>query len=248
MGDLVHNKYSLEKIKDRNIHFINTKNQISFLTKLNSKNVVIVFPAHGYKDNVLKYANDNFRHVYQLTCPFINKNIKLIKSLIKQSEKVYFFGKKNHAETECVLSIDSSIKSTQLFKKINQITKHTYLVSQSTIPTYLFYEKVKNKNISYISTTCDATNLRYKNVLNLSMNIDLLLVVGDKNSFNTQMLLKTSKIKSILVESIKDLKLINFKNINTCAITSGTSASKEVVDEIIEQLVICYKYAKPSKQ
>lgn len=238
MGDLVHNKFSLDLIKNKNIKFINTNNQILFLSELN-KDSVIVFPAHGYDCSTFLYAQKKFKFVYELTCPYIKSNIKLIKNLLSEGKHVYFFGLKNHSESRAILSIDKSIKLITSLRQIKNISKNSFLLNQSTFP--IRYLKNLSKNINYIPTTCPATNQRHENILNLCPNIKLLIVVGDKKSFNTINLYKLAKDKGLntkLISSCDELQKINFENITNCAITSGTSTPKKVVDDVEKKLFV----------
>lgn len=245
LGNLIHNKNSLMQIKDTTTHFLNVKDQLLYLHKLNPFQSVIVFPAHGHLKNIYEFARKKFKYVYELTCPFIKKNINLINSLSKQNHRVFFFGDKNHTETKNILSSNESVRLVTSYNDVNKINEHAYLFNQSTYPTCLIDENITNKKVKCMKTTCIATNDRYKNILSLSSRVDLLLVVGDKNSFNTNMLCNLSKQKhTALIQSAKDLKKINFINVKICAITSGTSTSKSDVEKIINKLITYYKFEK----
>jgi 4-hydroxy-3-methylbut-2-enyl diphosphate reductase len=240
MGDLVHNAKSLSLINTKNVCNVKDTNKLLFLKKNKDINAIIVFPAHGCDLDTLKYARKKFKHVYELTCPCIKQNIKLIHNLSSKKKKILFFGTKNHTETQAILSTNKSLKQVDAMTNFNNIKDKVYLVNQSTIPISLINSLVdNNKNIMFISTTCDATKIRHSHIANLSMDIDLLLVVGNKTSNNTMALCKLARQRGIKVKLISSQEQLNknyFNSIDSCAVISGTSTMKEVVDAIIRKL------------
>lgn len=238
IGDLVHNKQSLDLIKGHNIKFIKTSNAKIILRNINSNKSVIIFPAHGYQKDIFEYAQKKFKYIYNLTCPYILNTISIICKKLNEKRPIYFYGIKQHPETKAILSINSSIKLVSSLKRLSLI-KNGYLFNQSTIPKILIEKNLRQKSLKYISTTCGSTNQRHINILNLPSNIDLLLIVGDKKSNNANTLYKLAKLKKINTQLIQTFNQINkryLNNIKTCAITSSTSTPKKIVDEIINKL------------
>ncbi len=89
-----------------------------------------------------------------------------------------------------------------------------------------------------ISDICTATKNRQLALIDNSKKCDMVLIIGDIHSNNTNKLKEISSkyTKSYLIEDIKDLQEIDFSNVNTLGITAGASTPNVLVDEIIKSI------------
>ncbi|MDR1235220.1 MAG: hypothetical protein LBJ97_04045 [Mycoplasmataceae bacterium] len=239
IGRLVHNEHLIQQIKSNNIIFLNddSHSRIDLLKKIKNKQAVIVFSAHGSPINALSYAKTHFNFVYDLTCRYINNNVKLVKKLLSLNYKVIYFGKKHHPETNAILSLNKAIQLAEDKANIVTNNKHKYaLVNQSTIP--IFDIPLLNDNIKIFNTTCKVVQNRYDNVKKLK-NVDLLIIIGDIHSNNSNQLINLAKLKKIpvkLIENEKNIKTTLFDKVNHLAIASGTSVEPTLVTNIIKKI------------
>jgi 4-hydroxy-3-methylbut-2-enyl diphosphate reductase len=86
------------------------KTRLELLNKIRDPQAIIVLSAHGSSQEVIDYANTHFKQYYDLTCPYLLDNFNLIKRLIKQGHRIIYYGKRNHPETQTVLSFNPYIQ------------------------------------------------------------------------------------------------------------------------------------------
>ena len=130
-----------------------------------------------------------------------------------------------------------------MISNLNLNTDNPYVTNQTTLSIYDikdYYDLIKEKypNSYLDNKICMATTERQKAVKEQEQT-DLCIIVGDKKSSNTKKLVSVSElanIKTILVDSLEDLKKYPLNNINKISISSGASTPSYLVDEIINYL------------
>ena len=144
------------------------------------------------------------------------------------------------------MGISEKIKLVPKNLKLKGIGDKSILVSQTTlshIETEAIYDLLKKSypHLQISNQICNATYNRQKAAIKASVNADLAIVVGDKSSNNCQTLAKTINdnchVKTILIESIADLKDFDFTNISKIALTSGASTPRALVNEVYDNLM-----------
>ena len=123
--------------------------------------------------------------------------------------------------------------------KLNKV----YIVSQTTYNSEKFDNIVNKLKIDkekiIDKTICNATSNRQNETADLSKKVDIMIIVGGKNSSNTKELENVSKKyckKVYLVQSYEDLKDKNIESNNTIGIMAGASTPNIVVEEIVKYL------------
>ncbi|MDR3257837.1 MAG: 4-hydroxy-3-methylbut-2-enyl diphosphate reductase [Mycoplasmataceae bacterium] len=249
IGWIVHNKHLIKDFTNRGVIVLDdTKHsRLSLLKSIKDPNTVVILSAHGTPYDAIRYGSAYFKNFYDLTCKYVKNNIDLVKKLTKQGDYVIYYGKKNHPESNAILAIDSSVviveSAIDIWKLKLDKNKRYVLINQSTIAKDDVNEvvaalSVRTQSVNYINSTCDATNQRHKNILNLK-KVDLLLVIGDSHSNNVNQLVNLAKKRNInvaLVNSKEDIKKMTFAGIKHVAITSGTSTSLKEVNEIVDYI------------
>ncbi len=251
IGWLVHNKNMIEDIEKLSIKTIDDVNIsreeiISSIDK--NKNPIVIFSAHGTNPKVIEYARNIGLEVYDATCIYVTNVQKLIKEKINNGYQIIYIGVRNHPESNSILSLHSSI---QFVSDINDIDKividpnnKIFVTNQTTISIYEFYDivkrlKIKYKNIEFKNDICNAAKERQEAVINMDDTIDLLLVVGDKKSNNTNKLCQMGikkNVETYLVSNLSEIDYNWFINKKHVGITSGCSTPTWVTNSIITKL------------
>lgn len=243
-GEIIHNLFIIRKYISEGVIFID-KNEESVKTL--DKDSILVIPAHGAPQTILEIAKEKNIKIYEATCPFIKENIKLIKNAIKEDRDVIYIGEESHDESKAILSISNKVYllDKERLKNYYFITKNNpLLVCQSTLEEDYLQEQLKtilsrfpeSENKARI---CQTTSARQKAIINnIDDDVDLILIVGDKNSNNTKKLLDTAKRhhpnkQSMLVGSFLELRRDFIKNKNHIAIASGASTPKYIIDAVV---------------
>ena len=246
LGQIVHNERVIKDLEEKGMKTINNIEECPSNTRL-------IIRAHGEVKSVYEDAKKRNIELIDLTCG----KIKVIRNKINKKVNDHFIiiiGKKNHPETLGVQSfsghnsyiLENKEDIEECLKKIDKskLTK-AFVVSQTTFNSEKFdylVDQISKKNkyeIVVDKTICNATSDRQKETEQLSKDVDLMIIVGGKNSSNTKELEVISKkncAKVYLIQDYKDLQNIKISKENKIGIMAGASTPEIVVEEIIDYL------------
>ena len=246
IGEIVHNERVIATLENKGMIIVNSIDEVPV-----GSNVII--RAHGELKSTYDKAKEKDISLLDLTCGKI-KAIRVKISKKMNDHFIIIIGKKNHPESLGVQSFsgnDSFILEQEedisnLIKKYKDSTKEKiYIVSQTTFNSNKFdllVSEIKrniNSEITVDKTICDATSNRQKETDELSRNVDIMIIVGGKNSSNTKELEVISKNnckKVYLIQDASDLKNKKIPINSKIGIMAGASTPQIVVDEIIDYL------------
>lgn len=250
LGMLVHNQYVVNECKHLGIICLDDQKatRLELLDKIQEG--VVIITAHGASDAVYQKAKDKGLIVVDATCKDVNKTHVLVKEHVKHGDVIYI-GKKNHPEAEGTTSLSNRIHlvtSIDDLEKLGQL-ENVLITCQTTLSlleTEALIQKAKEKysDASVAPEICNATRIRQEAVLNLK-DIDVLYVVGDPHSNNSNQLRKSAEKIGIphayLIETSHDIREEQIKDMNRVAVTSGSSTPTALTNDVIEVLK---KYAE----
>ncbi len=240
LGALVHNEKVIEDLEKRGLKFV------SSLEEVKEKGTVII-RAHGVSDEVFESLKKKNVKIIDATCPFVKNAQNFARSLDKEGRKVVIIGEKSHAEVKAINGVIKNrgvvVESKEEILKIDK-NLSIGIVAQTTqdekkIKDFLDLFKKNFKNIKIHKTLCYAVIKRQKEVRKLVKKVDIVLVVGSKNSANTQRLIEIAseeKKEVYGVEEKESLKEEWFFKKEKVGLISGTSTPKWVIDEVIDEL------------
>lgn len=239
LGELVHNDNVINGLKKKGLKIID---------KLPEYPCNVIIRAHGVPEKVYSEAKSKEINLIDLTCPKVLAIHKLASKLKEENYFIILVGKKKHPEVIGTISycgknsiaIENEDEITNLKIEANKIA----VISQTTYSLEKFEiicNKLQNKynNIKIYNTICKTTKERQEEIKELSKNVDMILIIGDKKSSNTNKLYElASKLnpKTFLVENENDLDKLNFNGINKIGISSGASTSKDCIQKVINRL------------
>ncbi len=238
-GPIIHNKNVVKDLEKQGVEIIE-----SLEKDINGK---VVIRSHGVPPSVYRLLEEKNIQYLDCTCPFVKKIHRIVDENYKNGKSIIIIGNKNHPE---IIGINGFCDNTALiansleeFEKLNiEDNKEYVLVSQTTFDTTIFEKLlniIKNNNIKVFNTICSATNDRQKEALQLSKQVDYMIVLGDVNSSNTQKLYEICKKNcenTYLCETIKDLQLNIFKKNGKIGITAGASTPPAIIKEALNKM------------
>lgn len=247
LGMIVHNQYIVAALKDLDIQTINHKNKtrLELLDEINEGTVIIT--AHGAGQNVFKKAKEKGLHIIDASCPDVIKTHQLIKEKLNQDFEILYIGKKGHPEAEGAISIDQKrihlISSKDDIELLDKDKKYV-ITNQTTMSLYDVYDlcEYTKKTLKYVDIekeTCTATNIRQEAIKNIDIDVDLVFIVGDPHSNNTQklaLIAKESNKEVYMIESVQDIQLHWLKNKKKVAVSSGASTPTYLTNQVIDFL------------
>ena len=238
-GPIIHNKNVVKDLEKQGVEIIE-----SLEKDIDGK---VIIRSHGVPPSVYKLLEDKNVNYIDCTCPFVKKIHRIVSENYENGKNIIIIGNKNHPE---IIGINGFCNNTGLiansieeFNALNlEDDKEYILVSQTTFDTTVFEKllsSINQPNLIIFNTICSATNDRQKEALELSKNVDYMIVLGDTNSSNTQKLYeicKKSCKNTYLCETIADLELNNFKKNGKIGITAGASTPPAIIKEALNKM------------
>jgi len=244
MGPLIHNQNEIDRLEnDYNVGLYKS------LEDVKDKQTVII-RTHGIPKNDLKFLRAKDTKVINATCPFVTTPQQIVKKMSKEGYSILIFGDNDHPEVKGVQSYGEDQDDVHIVINPNEIDsikfKHDKVatIAQTTKKKEKYLEIVnalilKNKEVRVFNTICDATLENQDAAKALSQKVDLMIVIGGKNSSNTKQLhsicIENCK-DSYLIENEKDLKPQWFKNKSHCGLTAGASTPDWVIQAVLKYI------------
>lgn len=252
--EILHNSNVIKSLEEKGIKTVNNLNDIN-------KDDLVIIRAHGEPYNTFKYLEEKHIKYVDCTCP----NVKAINYLVQEKDnegyKIIILGKygfsnnKMHPEVEGIAGWCSNplfIEDESEIEKIDLSYDKYFLVVQTTFSkdkTALFIQKIKklmknnNKIFDYKNTICNAQKLINDYSTELAKKVDVMIIMGGKNSSNTKELFNNvSKIKkSFFIEKPEDvinlIKKQEIKNGHKIGLSAGASTLKEDILKLKEIII-----------
>lgn len=246
LGMIVHNQYIVDALKERGIQTIDIPGQtrLELLDQIQHGTVIVT--AHGASEQVFEKAKNKGLNVIDASCLDVIKTHDLIKEKLNEGYDILYIGKKGHPEAEGAISIDE--KRVHLITSKNDIqmmdpNKHYVMTNQTTMSLYDVYDlceyaKTILPHVTIEKETCTATKIRQEAIKNMEEDIDIVFIVGDPHSNNTQKLasIASEKKEVHMIESLDDLNINWLKGKKKAAVSSGASTPTYLTNQVIDFL------------
>ncbi|MDR3112263.1 MAG: 4-hydroxy-3-methylbut-2-enyl diphosphate reductase [Elusimicrobiota bacterium] len=240
LGPIIHNPQEVKRLEDKNIQILKSLKNI--------KNATIVLRAHGIPSGLNEKLKKNKTiSIVDAVCPFVKRAQEIVKTInAKQqdakSKNIAIIGERKHPEIIALISYDKnactvieSNKDAQNFKSSSKIVD---VVSQTTQSQEKLDTIVKILKKHYCvrvhNTICKATFDRQNAAEKLAKKVELMIVVGGKNSGNTNRLAQICSkwAKTKLIETAEDIRKVWFKNILKIGLTAGASTPDWIIENV----------------
>jgi 4-hydroxy-3-methylbut-2-enyl diphosphate reductase len=244
LHEIVHNRHVVENLKQNGALFIETLSEAA-------PNAVTIFSAHGVSPAVIKEAEKRKLHVVDATCPLVTKVHLQAQRYSREGLEVIIIGHPGHPEVEgtrgwvegpvYVLSRKDEVERLKVGNpsRLAYVTQTTLSLDDTRQVIDALKSRWQDVEGPELSDICYATQSRQNAVQHLAKNIDLLLVVGARNSSNSNRLREVGEqggLHAHLVEDIDDLKASWFSEKTRVGITAGTSAPEAMVQKVLARL------------
>lgn len=245
-NEVVHNKFVVNDLKSKGAIFVKEINEVP-------DQQVVIFSAHGVSQMVRTQAQHIHATIYDATCPLVTKVHKEVARKQKQNHQVVLIGHKGHPEVEGTLGQSSEGRQVVLVedgKDVAQLNigtddniSYTTQTTLSVDDTQHIISELKNRfpNIKAPKKDdiCYATQNRQDAVKALMQSADVLLVLGSRNSSNSNRLREIAdkmNIPAYLIDGADEIKQDWIKNANIVGVTAGASAPEVLVQEVVNYL------------
>ena len=247
LGELVHNKQVVEELEKIGMITVEDLNEVP-------NNSVVIFRAHGEPEYKYELAKQKNLELYDLTCGKVGAIHKKVQKE-KDDSFIIVLGKKKHpevlgtkgfsGENSYVVETEDDILDAYMEYEKTELGR-IYVVSQTTISSKYFDTLSEEIEKNFIEaevvidkTICNATEIRQKETAEISKKVDSMIIIGGKNSSNTKELAKIAEEncnRTYLIETVEEIKDINFSEITKVGIMAGASTPKESIENVRKYL------------
>ena len=242
--EIVHNKHVVNSLKDKGAVFVKELDEIP-------DDAVTIFSAHGVSQNVEDTAKNRNLPYIDATCPLVSKVHKEGQNQNQRGRQIILIGHAGHPEVEgtqgripggvLLISTENDVASLEVIDpdKLAYITQTTLSVDETR--DIIEALKLRFPNISGpdVKDICYATQNRQTMARTLAEQVDLLLVIGAKNSSNSNRLCEIgteSNTTSYLIDDASMLDPAWLRDIQSIGITAGASAPEELVEGLVDTI------------
>ncbi|HIW12259.1 MAG TPA: 4-hydroxy-3-methylbut-2-enyl diphosphate reductase [Candidatus Salinicoccus stercoripullorum] len=249
LGMIVHNKHVTDAFEEDGIITLDGPNRLEILENINEGTVV--FTAHGVSPQVKARAKEKGLTCIDATCPDVEITHELIREKTAEDYDVIYIGKKGHPEPEGAVGVcpervhlvetldDVKALPEEIAERKLIVTNQTTM-SQWDVSHLMDQLKYQFPHIEVHKEICLATQVRQEAVAEQAQEAELLIVVGDPKSNNSNRLAQVSKeiahTNAYRISSLDELKTEWLEGIDSVAVTAGASTPTPIVREVIEYI------------
>lgn len=247
--EVVHNKFVVDGLKKRGAVFVEELDEVP-------DDGTVIFSAHGVSKAVRNQAKQRGLEVFDATCPLVTKVHMEVSRASRQSVECILIGHAGHPEVEGTMgqyeSEEGGIYLVESVEDVNKLSvknsEKLYFSSQTTLSVddtsdiidalVTKYPKIEGPRKDDI---CYATQNRQDAVRAIASKVDLLLVVGAKNSSNSNRLREVAEkmgTTAYLIDTADNIEPAWLESVNCIGVTAGASAPAILVKQVVEALKI----------
>ncbi len=241
--EIVHNQFVVDTLKSKGVVFVDELDEVP-------SGSVVIFSAHGVAEEIYADAERRGLQVLDASCPLVLKVHYSAKRHYTAGRHIILIGHAGHAEvigtlgqlppgTITLIKNEKDARTVEVpaDKELAYITQTTLSVAETRKIIEALKERFPNIIGPDAGDLCYATGNRQAAVLDLCSKVDMLLVVGAKNSSNSSRLMELGLeqgIPSHLIASVEDLEAEWFESIDSVGISSGASAPEVLVQGVVD--------------
>ncbi|MCU0893956.1 MAG: 4-hydroxy-3-methylbut-2-enyl diphosphate reductase [Rhodospirillales bacterium] len=242
--EIVHNKHVVEALRAKGAVFVEELDEIP-------TGAVTVFSAHGVSNAVEDEAQRRGLPVIDATCPLVTKVHKEGRNHARKGREVILIGHAGHPEVEGTQGrIPGGVHLVSSAEDVPQVQvrdpDNVAYVTQTTLSVDDTREIIDALRVRFpsiqgpdVNDICYATQNRQQAVRDLTVQVDVLLVVGARNSSNSNRLREIGAeigVPSYLIDDASCLDPAWLDGVTRVGVTAGASAPEQLVQELIERL------------
>lgn len=243
LGPIVHNPDVVEDLSEKGAEVVNS------LDNVNTDSVIIT--AHGAGRDIHKKIEEKGLNLIDTTCPIVKKAQETAEDLANKGYQVVIYGENDHTEVRNILGwLDGKgVAILDPEKEVPIPEGRVALLSQTTKGKKYFFDftadflkanRDRLEDVKIVDTTCGETRRRYEAAEKLAEQVELILVIGGKNSANTRKLDEIAGNTGVETHHIKDETEIEPKwveGVDKVGITAGASTPQSAVSSVEDTLL-----------
>ncbi|HYF94129.1 MAG TPA: 4-hydroxy-3-methylbut-2-enyl diphosphate reductase [Symbiobacteriaceae bacterium] len=248
LGLIVHNHHVVSEMEELGVISLDGEDRLALLDQIDQGTVI--FTAHGVSPAVKIKAREKGLHVVDATCPDVTKTHTLIAELVAQGYEIIYIGKKGHPEPEGAVGvapthvhlIEREADLAELQFAPEQKLAVTNQTTLSQWDTRALMNRIQERwpQVQVYNEICLATQLRQEAVAKAAPEADVVIVVGDKRSNNSNRLVQVAQElggkPAYLVDNAAEIDSQWLEGKAKVAVTSGASTPTQITREVVQKL------------
>ncbi len=238
LGPIIHNPQVVEKLKKDGII------PIESLDDVEGKGYLVI-RSHGVPPEVIEEAERRGFKLIDATCPYVKRVQEYAKMLVNEGYRVVIVGEENHPEVKGILghtggraeiySGDMDVKPREKIGVVAQTTQ-SFTNLKEAIDNLI----ERAGELRVFNTICSATHERQEAAKELAQKVDVMIVIGGKNSANTTRLARISRSicsRTYHIETAEEIQPEWFEAANKVGITAGASTPDWIIDAVYQKII-----------
>ncbi len=247
LGMIVHNSHVVKAFEKEQIITLDGEDRLELLDQIDQGTVI--FTAHGVSPEVRKKAREKGLAIVDATCPDVTRTHDLIREKTKEGYEIIYVGKSGHPEPEGALGVAPGrvhlVETEEDIEQLSFTTDKLLVTNQTTMSqwdTSYLMNKVREKfpHVEIYNEICMATQERQEAVAQQAKETDLVIVVGDPRSNNSNRLAQVAqeiaKVEAYRVADVTEIEIDWLKGKKKVGVTAGASTPTPITREVIKFL------------
>lgn len=239
LGELIHNPQVIAQLEKQGIHAIEDPDSVT--------TGPVIIRSHGVAPRVYEQLERKKIKIVDATCPIVKKIQRLVERLTGENREVIIVGNREHPEIKGLIGYSRGkgrIIESEAQVQVLPRRKKRAVLAQSTQDIFLFGRIVaalveKTECLEVHNTICHSTQTRQKSTSDLAGQVDVLFIVGGKNSSNTNKLYEISKRSQPNTHFIENAGQITprmLRGAKKIGLSGGASTPHEAIKEAVARI------------
>ncbi|ADQ14969.1 bifunctional 4-hydroxy-3-methylbut-2-enyl diphosphate reductase/30S ribosomal protein S1 [Halanaerobium hydrogeniformans] len=237
LGPLIHNPQVVENLEKKNVKVASSLSEI--------ESGIIIIRSHGVAPEVLDKAKAKGLKIIDATCPFVKNAQKYARKLVDEGYQTFIYGDKDHPEVKgiygstekksIIIKDKEDLDRKDLSKKVGFVAQTTK--SPESFRDIISYIITEVKELKVYNTICNTTDVRQSSAKKLAEEVDIMFVIGGRNSANTTRLAEictATGTPTYHIETANEINRTWLNGKNKVGITAGASTPDWLIREVIQ--------------
>ncbi len=239
-GPIIHNEQVVEDLAQKGVRVIDTEEELEAV-----RDAIVIIRSHGVGKHIYDLLEQNGVTVVDATCPFVKKIHRIVQEQQAAGRRGIIVGNPDHPEVQGIRGWGDEgtlvVENADQIENLPVSTKDKLcVVAQTTFNYNKFQDLVekfekKGYDILVLNTICNATQERQVEAKRIASEVDAMIVIGGRNSSNTQKLYEICRKEcknTYFIQTLGDFNPECVNSVRSVGITAGASTPNQIIEEV----------------
>ncbi len=239
-GPIIHNEEVVRDLAEKGVQVLESRKELEALTK-----GTVIIRSHGVGRDIYELLNRDGITVVDATCPFVKKIHRIVLEQNEKGVRVVIIGDPNHPEVQGIRGWGDErtlvLEDETQVENLPDLTgEKVCIVAQTTFNYNKFQDLVekitkRGYDILVLNTICNATQERQVEARHIASEVDAMIVIGGRNSSNTQKLYEICQKEcknTFFIQTLGDFDPECVNSVRSVGITAGASTPNQIIEEV----------------